>query len=192
MTDYFIATENKLSGQIPSEIGQASSLLNLALDVNKLSGSIPTQIGLLNLLGSPTDPNADSPQQHGLQLQSNELTGNLPESLFSLVELRLLNVRSNSLNGTISTSIEQLENLISLNLADNKFNGAIPSELGSLANLDLLYIEENDFVGPVPDEVCSIDFTDSPITPYTFCSDCIICGCCDFCFSEADNICKAI
>ena len=51
----FAALSNRLSGPIPSEIGDLSDLADMFLDGNSLTGSIPTEMGRLsNLNGEAT------------------------------------------------------------------------------------------------------------------------------------------
>ena len=41
---------NRLTGQIPTSIGQLTSLLDLRLRANKLTGTLPTELGVLTNL----------------------------------------------------------------------------------------------------------------------------------------------
>ncbi|KAK3206737.1 hypothetical protein Dsin_020783 [Dipteronia sinensis] len=65
---------NRLSGNIPSHLGNITSLTYLDLEANQFSGTVPAQLGkLVNL--------------ETLRLSSNSLTGNLP---MELSELKIL------------------------------------------------------------------------------------------------------
>ena len=48
---YMDLSLNKLTGTLPTTIGQLTRLQNLAIAFNALSGSIPTEVGLLTSLG---------------------------------------------------------------------------------------------------------------------------------------------
>ncbi|ONK55449.1 uncharacterized protein A4U43_UnF3220 [Asparagus officinalis] len=62
---------NRVSGKIPDELGNMSTLQSLVLDANKLEGPIPATIGKLTKLSR-------------LFLASNNFSGELPESLGNL------------------------------------------------------------------------------------------------------------
>ena len=57
--------DNALTGPIPTQVGQLTSLEWLDLDDNALSGPIPTEVGQLTSL-------------NGLYLNDNALTGSIP------------------------------------------------------------------------------------------------------------------
>jgi Leucine-rich repeat (LRR) protein len=79
---------NHLSGTIPSELKDLTSLQDLYLGSNNLTGSIPPELGnLSNLLN--------------LDLFGNHLTGSIPKELGSLSNLVSLSVGSNTLTGII-------------------------------------------------------------------------------------------
>ena len=62
---------NALSGTIPAQIGQFTSLTLLLFTENSLSGTIPTQIGQLTSLT-------------GLYIYGNALSGSIPDSVCDL------------------------------------------------------------------------------------------------------------
>ncbi len=68
---YLDLSENKLTGLIPSELGDLSNLINLILDTNQLTGAIPDELGNLTNL-------------RWLWLWSNQLTGSIPLELGNL------------------------------------------------------------------------------------------------------------
>lgn len=46
----FILSDSKISGAIPTEIGQLSNLVGLYLGANRLNGGVPSEIGRLTNL----------------------------------------------------------------------------------------------------------------------------------------------
>jgi len=118
---------NGLSGDIPSEIGDLSSLINLYLSSNQLTGNIPATIENLSNLSH-------------LQLNENQLEA-LPEAIGNLSNLTYLYVQNNQLPH-IPASIENLSNLIHLLLNDNQLE-ALPEAIGNLSNLTYLYVQNN-------------------------------------------------
>ena len=89
----------------------------------------------------------------GLELQENNLSGELLAELGRLTNLSSLHLGWNNLSGPIPVELSQLTNLESLNLADNALSGPIPVELSRLTNLGNLELHQNDLSGPLPAEL---------------------------------------
>ena len=121
---------NQLTGSIPAELGNLSSLDHLVLGDNQLTGPIPAELGNLANL-------------RRLQLRNNQLTGSIPAELEDLASLTLLDLSNNQLTGSIPTELGNLANLESLDLFQNQLTGAIPPELGNLVNLERLNLSAN-------------------------------------------------
>jgi len=136
-------SDNKLSGSIPSSIGNLVNLTGLELSFNKLSGSIPSSLGnLVNL----TD----------LQLYQNQLSGEIPPSLGNLENLVALYLMDNQLSGEIPSSLGNLVNLTDLELVNNQLSGSIPSSLGNLVNLQYLRLSNNQLSGAIPSSIAKL------------------------------------
>ncbi len=129
-----------LTGQIPPEVGQLSSLERLYLHRNQLTGPIPAELGDLSSL---TD----------LFLYRNQLTGPIPAELGNLSSLNRLNLTNNRLTGPIPAELGALSSLTELSLSDNQLTGPIPPELGQLSNLGWLRLQHNRLTGPIPAEL---------------------------------------
>ena len=129
--------DNDLSGSIPSELGSLSSLQDLSLGLNELSGTIPSELGNLSRLRK-------------LWLFENDLSGAIPAELGRLGSLRLLDLSSNDLSGSIPAELGNLSNLVQLGLNDNELSGSIPAELGNLSNLKDMWLYENELSGMMP------------------------------------------
>ena len=121
---------NQLTGSIPAELGNLSSLHHLVLGDNQLTGPIPAELGNLANLWR-------------LQLRNNQLTGSIPAELGDLASLTLLDLSNNQLTGSIPTELGNLANLESLDLFQNQLTGAIAPELGNLVNLERLNLSAN-------------------------------------------------
>ncbi|WP_025668169.1 hypothetical protein, partial [Aquimarina megaterium] len=89
----------------------------------------------------------------GISLPENNLTGTLPNSLGSLIELRTIYLHSNNLSGNIPSSFGNLSFLRFLFLHSNNLEGNIPSELGMLSNLIDLLLFSNQLTGVIPPEL---------------------------------------
>uniref|UniRef100_J3MF07 non-specific serine/threonine protein kinase n=1 Tax=Oryza brachyantha TaxID=4533 RepID=J3MF07_ORYBR len=85
---------NKLSGQIPNDIGEIMELETLFLSDNQFAGSIPESISFL-------------PKLSYLILSNNFLTGPLPQELGKYSILNYLNLSCNQLSGQIPPLLQK-------------------------------------------------------------------------------------
>ena len=138
VTDIYLHSNN-LRGELPSEIGNLTSLKSLNLGDNSLSGAIPAEIWKLTDL-------------EVLYLRLNSLTGAIPTEIGNLTRLEGLILDNNSLSGAIPAETGNLTNLERLSLFNNSLTGAIPAEIGKLTNLRLLSLGSN-FTGSIPAEI---------------------------------------
>ena len=129
--------DNRLSGQIPPELGNLANLVHLDLSDNQLSGKLPSELGNLANIES-------------LLLQANQLTGEIPQELGSLTNLDHLVLFRNQLTGEIPPELGNLANLESLDLGENLLSGEIPAELGDLTNVESLDVSDNRLTGEIP------------------------------------------
>ncbi|XP_057487706.1 probable LRR receptor-like serine/threonine-protein kinase At5g10290 isoform X2 [Actinidia eriantha] len=97
---------NGITGEIPEEFGNLTSLTKLDLENNRLTGEIPVSLGRLtklqflilnqnNLTGAIPNSIADLPNLINIQLASNGLSGQIPNDLFHVSEY---NFTGNHLN----------------------------------------------------------------------------------------------
>ncbi|GMP79099.1 hypothetical protein CsSME_00034769 [Camellia sinensis var. sinensis] len=142
---------NNIHGSIPPSLGNCHSLLELSLSQNNLNGSIPLEIMSLTSISK------------FLWLDHNALTGSLPLEVGSLTKLGDMDVsynrlsgpipntlsNSNSFEGEIPQSLSMLRGLRVLDLSRNNLSGQIPSYLGAL-QLDMLNLSFNMLHGQVP------------------------------------------
>ena len=91
-----------------------------------------------------------------LWLYQNNLSGPIPPELGRLTKLHHLYLFSNNLSGTIPVQLGNLANLVQFQLADNELSGPIPPELGNLGNLLHLGLGYNDLSGPIPPELSNL------------------------------------
>jgi len=135
--------DNNLSGILPSELGNLTSLTVLNLSWNSLTGAIPTEIGGLTNLGN-------------LDLSRNTLSGTIPSELGNLSSLFFLQLSDNQLSGNIPSELGNLSNCYMLSLDFNQLTGSIPSELGNLSNLVYVYLHINQLSGSIPPELANL------------------------------------
>ncbi|EXC07674.1 LRR receptor-like serine/threonine-protein kinase GSO1 [Morus notabilis] len=162
---------NFFTGGIPPQLCGLSNLHLLDLSHNNLSGHIPHCIGNLSGLKSRLTE-ADTAQYQGrleivakgrvlrydstlylvnsFDLSDNNLSGEIPTELTSLIQLGTLNLSMNHLTGTIPPKIGNLERLETLDLSMNKLSGPIPQNMSSLTFLNYLNLSYNDLSGKIP------------------------------------------
>ena len=127
----------RLSGEIPFELGDLEMLRQLNLGHNSLTGGIPMAVSRLANLES-------------LYLAGNRLVGPIPAELGHLSKLRALYLSLNQLEGEIPPELGGLSNLERLYLNRNNLVGEIPPELGNLTNLIRLDLQYNGLTGQIP------------------------------------------
>ena len=130
---------NNLTGSIPAELGNLTTLGTLHLEENNLTGSIPAELGNLTAL-------------FNLGLHGNNLTGSIPAELGNLTALGSLHIQENNLSGPIPAELRNLPILTVLRLQENNLSGPIPAELGKLTALTLseINLAGNQLSGLVP------------------------------------------
>ncbi|XP_022715708.1 probable LRR receptor-like serine/threonine-protein kinase At1g07650 isoform X3 [Durio zibethinus] len=122
-------TVNRLSGPIPSYLGNITTLVNLTLESNNFSGHIPQELGkLFNL--------------EKLVLNANNLKGTLPRALTSLTKLREFRISSNNFTGKVPNFFQNWKQLQKLEIQASGFQGPIPPSISSLNNLTELRISD--------------------------------------------------
>ena len=132
--------DNRLSGELPPELGDLRNLRELILRDNQLSGEIPPELGKLANL-------------EVLSLVRNRLGGPIPPELGNLTGLRQLRIWGNELSGEIPSTLANLTNLTNFSVAVNELTGDIPPWLGDLTNLQSIHLGENELHGKIPDEL---------------------------------------
>ena len=67
-----------------------------------------------------------------------------------------LDLDDNQLSGEIPAELGNLDNLVSLDFSDNRLSGEIPAELGNLTNLEALDLSGNQLSGEIPPELSNL------------------------------------
>ncbi|KAJ6738340.1 PROMASTIGOTE SURFACE ANTIGEN PROTEIN PSA [Salix koriyanagi] len=161
---------NRLSGEIPKELGNITTLTTLSLEANQFSGTIPPDLGkLINLqelyisflplrisdLNGPTQGFPMLITMTGmirLILRNCNISGELPAYLWTMKSLEVLDVSFNKLVGKIPDTISA-DRLRFVFLTGNLLSGDVPdSILRNGINVDLSY---NNFAFQGPEQpVC--------------------------------------
>ena len=149
--------ENELTGNIPPEIGNLTSLIFLSISENKINGQIPLELGNLIHLNS-------------LGLFNNELTGSIPSEIGNLTDLTYLGLFNNELTGGIPSGIWELKNIEFFRLENNQLINDLPESMCELdfnwSNTTFFNISNNQFSAPYPE--CIKKYITIRIPPFVF------------------------
>ncbi|KAJ7978361.1 putative Lrr receptor protein kinase [Quillaja saponaria] len=162
---YLNLSSNGLTSSIPAPLGDLSSLIDLDLGANSLSGLVPVDLRGLrnlqrmvlgnNLLDGPLLENLiPTPSQlQVVVLRYNNLTGALPDILWSAPRLKFLDVSSNNFTGVLpNSSFNSNLTAAELNISQNMFYGGLTPILRRFSFIDM---SSNYFEGRVPNYVLS-------------------------------------
>ena len=85
----------------------------------------------------------------GIQLQSNNLKGTIPDELGTVLasNLQALQLSQNSLYGTLPSTIGKLTDLRILDIGNNLLSGILPSTLGLIRRIEVFRLNQNNFEG---------------------------------------------
>nr|XP_048337046.1 receptor-like protein EIX2 [Ziziphus jujuba var. spinosa] len=209
MLTFLLLSNNNFSGEFPSCLHSCSSLVSLDLGDNKFSGKLrpligENMVGLMNLRltsnffsGNIPPEFCDLSSLHILDLSRNNLSGHISHCLGNFGEMRsddiyfvgsftlaltngsfktmakgreleykypklyLLNsidLSDNNLSGEIPVQLTSLIGLQTLNLSANRLTGKIPANIGNLTTLETLDLSRNKLFGPIPVSMISLTF----------------------------------
>ncbi|KAL6175056.1 hypothetical protein ACLB2K_051699 [Fragaria x ananassa] len=165
---------NSFSGHIPDHLCNLIGLHVLDLAQNNFTGTIPKCLDNMTSMGSedPIDTwdfydfveqttiiSKGRELDYGpsnlelvksIDLSSNNLEGEIPDEICSLIALSTLNLSWNHLHGNIPSNIGKLSSLETLDLSNNHLLRDIPQGLSSLNYLSHLNLSYNNFSGRIP------------------------------------------
>eukprot|EP00250_Pteridium_aquilinum_P022162 c25314_g1_i1 orf=414-3425(-) len=141
----FDVTNNSFTGSFPPHLCTGNRLQYLSLKNNRISGEIPVEYG-----------NCKSVLR--FVVDGNQLSGSVPSGLWMLPSLQVLILRKNNLSGKIMLSnSERYGSLQTVFLESNQFEGPIPSQIGEFwFNLSKLTAAQNRLSGPLPLQIGSL------------------------------------
>uniref|UniRef100_A0A5B7B699 Disease resistance R13L4/SHOC-2-like LRR domain-containing protein n=1 Tax=Davidia involucrata TaxID=16924 RepID=A0A5B7B699_DAVIN len=174
---------NNLQGTIPSSLNGLKNLKRLELQGNKFNGEFPDLGQLSNLYFLDTSDNDISgglPANFPISLveismRNNEIEGNIPANIMSLVYLQVMDLSHNKLSGSVPASLfnhpslqqltlsynqfgsvqepgntGQQSELIAVDLSNNELRGLLPTFMGWMPKLSALSLENNKLSGMIP------------------------------------------
>ena len=162
--DNLTSPVGQVSGPIPPELGDLTSLEKLDLAVTHVGGPIPPELGNLASLKELnlylTDVSGPIPPELGdlaslekLDLGHTHVSGPIPPELGDLASLKELVVSTHDVSGPIPPELGDLASLEKLDLGGTQVSGPIPPELGDLASLEKLDLGGTQVSGPIPPEL---------------------------------------
>ncbi|XP_014502958.1 receptor-like protein 12 [Vigna radiata var. radiata] len=160
---YFLVSNNELSGDISSALCNAKTLYVINLAHNNLTGLIPQCLGRFhflwaldlqrnNLYGSLPLVFSKRNAFETIKLNGNHLKGPLPQTLNHCTKLDVLDLGNNDIEDSFPDWLETLPTLQVLSLKSNKFHDNITSLSTKLSfpRLRIFDISNNYFIGPLP------------------------------------------
>ena len=161
--DLLSCEDCRLTGTVPTFIGNFSSLFALLLHGNDLEGTLPTEVGKLTNLhqgyferndfsGAIPSEIAQSSNLQLLKFTGNKFT-RIPTELGLMTKLNGLYLGENPIETTIPSELGQLELLKHLQIHSTRLQGGIPTEIGRLASLQDLQLGWAGLTGTLPSEL---------------------------------------
>ncbi|XP_059593001.1 receptor-like protein EIX2 [Vitis vinifera] len=145
LTDLYL-NGGTIKGPIPHvNLRCLRNLVTLDLSYNSIGGE---GIEFLNRLSACTNNSLEE-----LNLGSNQVSGQLPDSLGLFKNLKSLDLSNNSFVGPFPNSIQHLTNLESLDLSENSISGPIPTWIGNLLRMKRLHLSNNLMNGTIPKSI---------------------------------------
>ncbi|CAA6665682.1 unnamed protein product [Spirodela intermedia] len=128
-----------LTGVLPEEFGNLTSLFFIDLTRNYINGSIPA---------------ADwaSLPLRNLSLLGNRISGAIPEEIGNITPLRSLFLSANNFTGELPEALSRLTNLTDFRIDGTEISGKIPSWIGNWTKLRRFDMQGTSMEGPFPPE----------------------------------------
>uniref|UniRef100_A0A8I6XX92 Leucine-rich repeat-containing N-terminal plant-type domain-containing protein n=1 Tax=Hordeum vulgare subsp. vulgare TaxID=112509 RepID=A0A8I6XX92_HORVV len=160
---YLDLAYNNISGSIPRSIGNCTGMTqtrgnsdNLQYAFNYISGVNDNVLVVYSenftvlTKGQERLYTGEIIYMVNLDLSCNSLTGEIPEEITTLVELKSLNLSWNNFVVKIPENVGALIQVESLDLSHNDLSGEIPAGLSALMSLSRLNLSYNNLRGKIP------------------------------------------
>ncbi|RXH86335.1 hypothetical protein DVH24_017388 [Malus domestica] len=178
---YISVLANRLSGKVPKELGNITTLTFLNLEANQFSGILPAELGHLVYILQSADwklaTDVFRAKKYKIRMNDNNFNGPLPDWVQNWKQLKRLEMHSSGLEGPIPSNISLLNNLTELRISDTNapsqefptlrymtglvtlilrncnISGEIPAYIWSMKNLEMLDLSFNKLVGKLPSTI---------------------------------------
>ncbi|XBI83088.1 hypothetical protein VPH35_091639 [Triticum aestivum] len=162
---YLDLADNRISGSIPHTLGNLKAMVEdqTQSQGNPLTWSYERPANPDTYAGAKYDDSLEVVMKGqyldytsniiymvGLDLSCNNLVGDIPAEITSLVNLKNLNISYNRLSGKIPENIGFLGSLESLDLSCNELSGEIPSGFSDMTMLSKMNLSYNNLSGRIP------------------------------------------
>nr|GMC53327.1 probable LRR receptor-like serine/threonine-protein kinase At1g56140 isoform X1 [Ipomoea batatas] len=127
-----------VTGGIPDELWNLTSINDLNLGQNYLNGTLSRSIGNLRRL-------------QYLTVGKNALSGVLPKELGLLTDLRSFSISTNNFSGSLPSELGNLKKLTQLYIDSSGVSGPIPPSFANLLNLETVWASDIELTGRIPD-----------------------------------------
>ena len=160
--NYLTLVDNRITGAIPSSICNLEKLKEVGLDNNRLRGELPKNMGNMTALeifdiGNYSHSAGGGSVDFNDPLSYyNQISGEIPQSITKLPNLKQFGAINNKLSGNIPDEIWSMPSLTELYLTGNMLTGSIPSAISNAKKLEQLWLENNHLTGPIPEEICEL------------------------------------
>ncbi|XP_074279794.1 uncharacterized protein LOC141605065 [Silene latifolia] len=162
--EFIVLSGNNFRGRIPYDFGNLHNLAALSVAQNYLEGDINfidtlvncSQLRILDLQLNrfsgilPKSIANLSTFLQWLTINDTQISGNIPEGITNLNNLKLLIMPNCKLTGSLPRDFGKLHKLEHLDLRSNRLEGTIPSSLGNLSYLSDLILDDNILNGSIP------------------------------------------
>ncbi|PRP82404.1 hypothetical protein PROFUN_10180 [Planoprotostelium fungivorum] len=137
---FLVLSSNRLTGRLPDDWAQNSTMISLDASNNQLSGPLPPSFSNLNGLRM-------------LLLSHNDLSGDI-NVMESMVQLTTIDVSTNRFSGELTPNIfASMTDLVSFNLSTNNFSGLMVFNFSIFSPLRSFDVSGNMFHGSAPDDI---------------------------------------
>ncbi|KAF2305354.1 hypothetical protein GH714_004167 [Hevea brasiliensis] len=158
---------NRLTGQIPSYLGEITSLKYLNLENNLFYGPVPGELGKLvdldtlilnanNLSGSLPQELTKITKLTDFRISGNNFSGKIPSFIQSWKQLERIEIQASGLEGPIPSSISVLTYLTDLRISDLLGEGSEFPNLQNMTKMKYLTLRNCNISGPFPDYIMNI------------------------------------
>ncbi|KAL8248255.1 hypothetical protein R6Q59_005123 [Mikania micrantha] len=131
---------NRITGEIPRELCNITTLTKLILSSNRFTGRLPTTLGQL---GNLTD----------FRINENNFSGSIPDFIQNWRQLSRLEIVASGLTGPIPSNISLLENLSDLRISDITGPAQGFPRLNNASGLIRLILRNCNISGEIPDYI---------------------------------------
>ncbi|XP_040371689.1 receptor-like protein EIX2 isoform X2 [Rosa chinensis] len=140
-------SQNNISGALPHCLNNITAYTSMSSQLEDL-----TILGFVQLVWKGINIQWGENLKHlrSIDISSNYLSGDIPETMTSMMRLISLNLSRNNLTGVLPSDFGQLKNLESLDLSRNQLSGNIPASLSRLNFLSVLNLSYNNLSGRIP------------------------------------------